>query len=367
MKKLTPIRKILKKDDLAHGRHVDFLETIEEMSMKAFDHVMDRMVRAIIARLKQPATATLKKADDLKRGWTGAIPKADLDIGSTIDELMEQYTSALRWILLGDAAGRDARVSAKLMGLEEFVVPGIVPAAYMDSLDTHRQHYEDIFGTEPAPINKGLIGASLKQISTRTGRFMDEAEIKMQNRLVEVVEVAIRAAHEATIASIHQTAHDLMGEGAKPKAALDEAIEQDAPGKIPVAGISRALKEAIERYRPEWQLMTRTDTNLASAVGTHQSLVETFGRQDDTLRIAWFAFRDEKTCNFCSVAARRLDGSFKIYQISDFQPAGFNLSLKKKDWVLSIPPAHYNCRCQLIYIPPGFDIDDNGNIRPKAA
>jgi hypothetical protein len=183
--------------------------------------------------------------------------------------------------------------------------------------------------------------------------------------MIESVNQLVDAQNNANLAAVQAAAHEYMASGITKTQAVNDAVESLVSDTITAPKISQALRDAVENYRSDWATITRIDTGMASAVGTHQAVNEVFGRVDDDVRVAWFAFRDEKTCSFCKDASRRADGSFKIYSISDFQPAGTNFSRKRKEWILCVPPGHYNCRCNLIWIPKGFDIDGNGNLVPS--
>jgi hypothetical protein len=77
-------------------------------------------------------------------------------------------------------------------------------------------------------------------------------------------------------------------------------------------------------------------------------------------------FYDDKICEWCYNASKKEDGSFKKYKMKDFKPSGYNFNRKKSEWELCIPGFHYRCRCTLIYVPRGFDVDKQGNFIPKS-
>lgn len=356
-------KKTIKNKELAHHDHFDFLDEIEKVSLKGFDFVMASAMREILTRVRG---TTLKKTDDLKRGWSGQVPKVEVDFEGIFEEVMGRYLEALKWILLGDSVGKDAAAVAKEIGLTEQVIPGLVPAAYLNSLDTHRQHFEDIFNKEAPFVKKDMVSESIDNINKRTGRFINQSLEKFKNQLIEAAENVQNQTNDQNIAMVHEHAHDLISSGTPKAEAMADAIEAVTSDEIAMPQLSRALQDAIGNYRKDWQLVTRVDTSLASAVGTHQAMAEVFGPSDDELKIAWYAFRDEKTCKFCKEASRNRDGSFKLYGLKDFEPAGTNYSKKRDNWTLCVPPGHFQCRCSLIYVPPGFDIDNNGNLVPRS-
>lgn len=353
---------MIKNKDLAHHDHFDFLDELERISAKGFDFVMARAVKEILERLR---SNQLKKSDELKGGWTGKVPQIRINLDKIFEDIMSKYFEALKWILMGDAAGKEATEAAEKIGLKKIIeIPGVVPSAYLNAIDTHRQHFQDVFGKEPPEMNRKLITESLNLIKKRTDRFADESLTKMQNRLIQSVEEIVTATNSDNISAVHAEAHTLLEDGAKSKAAVDKAVQNVLETDIAIPKVSKALRQAVEKQREDWNLATRVDTGLASAVGTHQALTETFGRVSGKVRVAWHAFRDEKTCAFCKGISKNAQGGYKTYDISEFEQAGFNFSRKKQDWIMCVPPAHYNCRCSLIYIPEGFDVDDDGSLIP---
>ena len=356
--------KTIQNKDLAHHDHFDFLDELEAISSKGFEYVMSRAIKAILDKVR---ATKLKKSDELNGGWTGKVPQIKINFEKIFEETMSKYFDALRWILMGDAAGKVASDAAEAIGLKKIITaPGVVPSAYLNAIDTHRQHFEDVFGKEPPEMNRKMITESIDMIKKRTDRFADESLGKLQNRMIEAASEVVNTMNLDNISAVHAEAHSLLEDGAKPRAAVQQAVQNVLSTEIAVPKISKALRAAVERYADDWNLATKVDTGLASAVGTHQAITETFGRVGSRVRVAWFCFPDEKTCSFCHKISKHADGSYKIYDISEFEPAGYNFSRKKDQWTMCVPPSHYNCRCNLIYLPDGFDIDNNGSIVPKS-
>jgi hypothetical protein len=362
-KKMAKSQKTIKNKDLAHQDHCDFLESLDVMAMKAYSYIMLRAMVAI--RVAIGNKSRLKKSDNLKSGWSGDVPKVELDFEKIIAPVLKKYIDALKWVILGDYAGKDATEAAKALKLSDITIPGIVPAAYLSSLDTHRIYYKQLFNKDAPEIQKRMIKESLAEIQKRTEKFLNMSVSKMQNSMSESVNDMIIKMNMDRQANVHSTAYNMITDGMSPRKAFAEAVAMSASDSITAPNISSALKQAIEKHRDEWSLFEKASTSQASAVGTHQAINEVFGRESDIIRVAFVAMRDEKTCSFCKDASRRADGSFKVYSMSDFHPAGHNFSRKKKDWELCVPPSHFGCRCTLVYIPDGFDIDVSGSVVPS--
>jgi len=344
--------KSIKFKKLAHMAHADVLEDLEIMADKVYGFVATGMIDAITTVMKREKLT--KSDDDLPRGWTGEIPKIEVNFGELLDTTITKYMDALRYVLLGKLAGPDALKAAKSVGILNKVVPGLIPAAYLDSVDTHRSHYSDLFGKDAKPLPKELIKESLETIKKKTTKFTDESLLRLRNRLLAALEMQQDSLNNQNVADTARAAHDK---------GLDEAIADLTSEFQPLKHeVKDALSDAAAGYRTDWNRMVRADTGLAAAVATHQSIAELYGAEDDDVRVAWAAFRDEKTCEFCRHASRKPDGEFKLYRLGDFEPAGYNYGRKRDAWRLCIAPAHPNCRCNLVYVPKGFIIDKQGNV-----
>lgn len=334
MKKLTF-------SNLPHQEHADLLDDLEAMADEAYTMISNAMVAEVLKILKKEK---LSKSD-LPRGWTGEVPKIEVNFDELLSSTIGKYLDALKYILLGKLAGKDAVAAAKLIGVDGKVIPGIVQGAYLDSVDTQRVYGEKLTGDEPGTIQKELLKETAEQLQNRTSRFMNESLMRLQNRIIAAVELEAQKVNNDNL-----------------EAVIDDEKTSD---KMPKSPLEDALEEAAESHRTDWGRLVNASISVASAVGTHQAVQEIYARDDDDVRVAWVAMRDEKTCQFCKNASRNPDGSFKLYRMSDFMPAGYNYSRKRAEWKLCIPPGHPNCRCSLIYKPRGFEITNDGTIQPK--
>ena len=351
----------LKNRNLAHQKHCDFLDKLEELSLSAFDKLMSL---AVIDVIKVVRSKKLKKSDDLHRGWTGDVPKISLNFENIIDNTLEKYFLALKWILYGDLAGPEALEAAIQTGMTDDYVPGIIPSAYLDSIDANREHFKDIFDVKSPGIKKEILKESIDNIKKRTERFADESFQKLQNRLISSSEEIVTQTNTENLNSVIDSARKMISDGVSSKEAVKTAVNEVVDKAISSTSVSRALKEAIESYRKDFELMVNTDVGLASGLGSHQSMVEIFARKDDDVKIAIIAMRDEKTCSFCDKVSRKGDGSFKIYRLTDFEPTGYNYGKKKDQWKPTLGASHPRCRCMPVYIPSGFTVNNEGSLVP---
>jgi hypothetical protein len=351
-------RKKIPINKLATYRHVKFLIATEKQALLGYRFVMLHMISDITNALKKKKLA---KSDELDSGWSGDVPKVEFDTLGIVSGLVENYMEALRWMLLGAAAGKKAQESAKKLGLSDKVVPGMVQSAYLQSIDAHSEHYEDVLGKTSPEMPKELVKESLDQIMKRVNILIDQTLSQLKTNVTSSVARQIDSHNMANAVQAHEKAHDLLPElGTN---AVSEAVS-DMTRKLDIALLTKDLKSVAESFETNWDNAVKADLGMASAAGTHQSLLEIYGKDDPNVKVAWVEMEDERVCDFCHEASKKADGSFKIYTMSDFEPSGYNYGKKRSQWKLAIPPVHFRCRCSLVYIPAGFRIRKDGTLEP---
>ena len=135
MKKLT-FRK------LPHQKHADLLDDMEIMADLGFTDVIENLLVEIKKLLKKKKLA--KSDDPLKRGWTGEVPKIEADFDDVLGNVINRHLLALKYLLLGKAAGKEAEAAAVATGAVKRAMPGMIQTAYLHSIDTHREYYDEL-------------------------------------------------------------------------------------------------------------------------------------------------------------------------------------------------------------------------------
>jgi len=354
-------RKPIPLSKLAQYRHIKLLTKLEKQALLAYRYVMKQLFKEIIGGLKQEKLA--KSDDKLPPGWTGNVPKIKLDLSGHVTKVIEKYMKALQWMLIGDYAGKDARKIAKDIGLVGKVVPGILEGAYFDSLDAHRRHHFDLFGEHAPEISKDLMRGSIDEIVDRARRLFQQTLEQIKVNIIETLDQSVKEINMGNFNTVLEEAHDLLPrDGAE--AAIDQAIDGTTT-QLSSHKLIRDLNKMSKTFESKWDLNVRKQTTTSSAVGTHQAMYELYGDKTDRLDIAVIEMEDERVCTFCKHISKHHDGSFKLYKLEDFKPSGYNHSRKRSEWQLSISPMHFNCRCQMVYVPQGFEISKDGTIKPK--
>ena len=359
------MKKRIKINELAAYRNVQVTNKLNKQANLIFSLLMNRFKAELYKTLKKNKLAKSEDPidDGLESGWTGEVPKIDFDMSAAIGQSLDKYLQALRWMMLGNYAGKAAREAAEAVGLVGKVVPGILQSAYLNTIDAHREHHEDMTGEEAPEMPKKLVKASFDKILERSDKFLKQSLNQIKLNIVSSVDRIVEEKRHDNLSKLHTDAHDLAP-SLDPAAAVAEAADRIS-NVISLNKLSRDLSVTNRKNISSFARLVDSEINLSSATASHQALLEIHGKDDDSVRVVWIAFVDEKTCSFCENASRNKAGEFKFYKIDDFKPAGYNYNRKKSDWVLTIPGAHINCRCKIIYLPRGFDINSDGTIFKK--
>lgn len=346
---------------MAQYRHVKFLIAQEKMALLAFNFVSAKLLIEVKKLLKQEKLA---KSDDdtLKPGWTGEIPKIDIDLNELLSPVLDKHMEALRYALLGNYAGPEAKKAAEEVGLADKITPGIIPASYIQSLDAHREHFVDLFGIKSPELPRPMMKETLSTIVKRADRFINQLVVEYKNKIVTTVEGVKSELDHENINKAFEAASDLAlsvgGEEAVQSAA------QDTDAKIDRKELTKEMQSAFDSFENRFETVARAQAAQASAVATHQSVLEIYGSQDGSVRLVNLEMQDELVCTFCRKISKNADGTWIYYKLGDLQTSGYNFSRKRPEWLVSIAPQHHRCRCQSVYVPNGFELDKNGTITP---
>ncbi len=338
--------------------------------MGAFDLVTDKLISditALVSKEKLRKSTLLefeqlaKGEDRLSRRWTTKVPQTSIKISSGVEKILDRYTKALRYLLLGKAAGRGAKAEAeKLLG--EKLTPGVIFGTYLQSADTQRDYYKLLFGEEAPPLPQSMLKDSFDLIQAKATRQVDWALNDYKTRILDAVDNVVAQQRQDSLLAVNERAHELKGETTKTEA-LEEALGRAKTvidsGKM-IAGVS----EAADKAREGFERTVKTSLGSVSAIGAHQTMVELFGAHSPDMKAALINVRDGRCCDFCEKLARNDDGSFRIYDLSQFAPAGSNFYKPKRAWILCVPGLHLNCRCAMVYVPEGFRLDNTGRLLP---
>lgn len=347
-------------EKLAQYKHIKFIIKLEKQANLAYRYIMESMKDEIIAELKKDRLVK----SELPKGWTGEVPKIEVDVGKRIESVLTRHFSALRWVLFGKSAGRKAEEAAKSLKLEDKVIPGTLNAAYLQSLDSHREHYQDILEKVAPEMSKRLISLTMKNINTKSDVFFRAFLEQTRMQILAAINKLQDSVNYKNISQVLEDSHDNLHDSETPGEAVEKAIE-GIDSRIGKRGLVTELNSAIEKQEYAWDKLSQSQINMASSVGTHQSFAQLYGSEDSSMRLVNIPTYDERTCDFCNKISKNPDGSWKYYKLSELMPNSYNYGRKRVEWRISLGIQHVNCRCIQLYCPAGFEVDPNGSIRKK--
>ena len=344
----------LTKSDLPHLTHSKLIDAYTAISLKIFQEMQSSILKDIKSLLKSDK---LIKSDKLKNNWTGDIPKLQNNLEDKVAKTIEKYLKALRYFMLGDYAGKEAKEAAESLGLISKIKPGTAYGVYLQAVDTQRDYFKQIYDIDPPNISKEILKETFDVIQRKTDRIVTESIEKYKNKLIDAVDLAVQQKNIENLGIVHEEAHDLLSEDKDPSKAVKQAEKY-----IDIKAFEKNVSNINEKASTDWETNSDSIYSMSSSVGTHQAVVEIFGQSDDSLKAVLLNMQDEKCCDSCEKFARMPDGSLKLHKLDDFKPAGYNYGKKKADWHLCICPIHPRCRCSIIYVPAGAKVDRSGII-----
>jgi hypothetical protein len=67
-------------------------------------------------------------------------------------------------------------------------------------------------------------------------------------------------------------------------------------------------------------------------------------------------------CDHCKGLYHKSDGTPIIFMIRQLLGNGTNIGRKSKQWKPVVPPLHPWCRCELFYVPAGYEWDSKSKM-----
>lgn len=352
-------------------RHTKYLTSLEKQVSQIFLKVHRELTLEILREVKRSLLekstrlefeALAKSDGSILKRWIKDVPGVDPGLLETIERVILKYLGVLKFVMIGRAAGKDARKDAKTL-LGDKTPPGIMLGAYLDAVDTERQFYRLVYQKEPPLVPQVVIQKSFEIIEKQVGRQINVSLDSYKNRLIEIVENALHQTRLDTVFNVLDHAHGSSLDGTKQEV-IDMAVE-DGTAKMDRKALAEELRAISKKAQESLDRSVRVNLGTVSAVGAHQTMVQIYGAESPNIKAALINVHDGQCCDHCERLSRNRDGSVRIYELSAFGPAGSNNYKKHAEWVLCIPPLHVNCRCTLVHIPRGFGIDDFGSLYVK--
>lgn len=325
---------------------------------EGFDRVTEDLIDAVLKQIKTEKLAKSDKETVLRllgagktRGFTG-VPKVELDLSFTKD-LMDKYLLALKWMLMGRAAGKEAEKAVEELGLKNILPVGAVFGTFLHAIDKQREHYFDLTGREPPKIHEDSLKYSLDFVNERTGKWVDQSLLAYKNKVLQELQDRIETFNQQNVAVAHESYHALLKDKGivesqiktikEKQELIQEAARKVVEKKMSLVQMKQHLKDTTKDYGKDWDRLVTTEIGMATGAGTHLAVQEVFGAEDEEMLVANVNIRDQRCCDECESWSRKPDGSLKLYRLSDIKPVGYNVSRKRKDWHLTAGTQHPHC------------------------
>jgi len=325
-------------------RQVLFLKHLEAEMNAAYTMITDRLVEDL---MKQVALIEpLNKSDgDFPDDFTRKMPRFEIDL-SSISELIEKYMNALRYTVLGKAAGKEAEDAVTELRIKTKVPAGGVVQGYLSALDAHSTYMNGVLNKEGS-ISGRFTKKALDFIREKTGLLVDSKVLELRSRTLTTLQDTLKdldMQNEAAVREYVLSENFLkrnISTIKEKQALVKEAIYDVFDKKTPVHLVKQRLKDTTKDYGTNWTRVVRTEMGLASGAASQQAIADIAGHEDPVVAIV--VTKDDRLSPECSSWSLNEDASYKYFKMSTLKPAGYNLGRRKIEWRNSVPSRHYNC------------------------
>lgn len=326
--------------------HSVFLDSQEKTASDIFDIIVTKMIDACAAALSKEKMAKSDKETKLPSKWLEEVPLIKLDVNKVVEPIIEKYLLALRYALLGSAAGEDAIEAVKELNLFRVLPKGLIIQSFAHSIDSHKDYLSEILQLQRPRINSEWMDLTLKFIEEKSGRFVDKALYDMKAKAMAEIDKLVLDKNMQNSLEAARSSHDLIGQMKaidKKRDAVKDAVKKISEHKISLSAAKQALKDSFKDSASNWDMIVRTESSMASNVAATQTIIDLVSKTNDDPIVSIVDMGDSRVSEVCKKWSRDENGHLKYFRLSNLKPPGYNLGLKKKDWENCIPVRHVNC------------------------
>lgn len=360
IKNIKPVLKVI--------QHLKFIKQLEKNGNLAYQIVVDRMIDDIVDYLKSEKLAKSNESDNIPKNWNKLIPRININVNDALGSIIEKYILALKYALLGVAAGDKAEKAVEELGLKTYLPKGLLFQGFLDAVDTQSDYFSKALKIPKmkTDVSKDpFIEHTFKFIKEKTARYLDKTLVDMKTKALDAVQNIITEHNHENTANVHRVAHSLaegLKESKKKKEAVQEAVKAVAEHRLSLTKAKQTLKDTFKDYSTNWDLVVKTEVGMASASATSQAIMSLAGSKGGDVIVTIVSIEDDRVSQECKNWSRNSDGSLKYFRLTSLKPAGYNLGKKKAQWENCQPLRHFRCRCTLVYVPKGYRVDDFGSL-----
>lgn len=359
-KNIKPVLQVIK--------HLQFVKQLEKNGNLAYQIVVDKMIDDIVKHLKSEKLAKSEDSHNIPKGWQKEVPFIKINLNDGIGKIIEKYMLALKYALLGKAAGKEAEDAVEDLHLKTYLPKGILFQGFFDAVDTHNDYFSKALKLPKVKIETAkdpFLEYSFKFIQEKTARYLDKTLVDMKTKALTALENIVTEHNHENMARVHKVAHNLaegLEETKKRRVAVQDAVQAVAEHKLSLTKAKQTLKDTFKDYGTNWDLVVKTEVGMASAVATSQTIMHHAASRDKEIIVTIVSIEDDRVSEECKSWSRNDDGSLKYFKLTSLKPAGYNLGKKKKEWENCQPLRHFRCRCTLVYVPKGYRVDNFGSL-----
>lgn len=151
--------------------------------------------------------------------------------------------------------------------------------------------------------------------------------------------------------------NNILNEEIRP--VLIEGIETSSTNRQ----IASDLRDRTGDLYRDWKRVSNTEIANGMNLGEVDAIVDrNKSKKTDEIHVFKYVNRDGATCAHCKKAYLNVDGSPKVFKLSELQANGSNFGLKASEYRPTIGPLHPNCRCNIVELPVGFKFAPDHSI-----
>lgn len=157
----------------------------------------------------------------------------------------------------------------------------------------------------------------------------------------ELVEEGSPALRDATLSSIREEVEAGIIEGRTAQA------------------VASRIAEKARDWARNWRRIAETELQAAHNEGRLIDGVRDFGKDAKVARVP-----ESGACEYCLKLFLDGEGNPILFGVEEILENGTNVGRARADWKPTLYPIHPRCRCEVVPVPLGFNVDSSGRMVP---
>ena len=261
VKNVKPVLKVI--------QHLKFIKQLEKNGNLAYQIVVDKMVDDIVKHLKAEKLAKSDEPHNIPKNWSKLVPRIEINVNETIGPIIDKYILALKYALLGKAAGKDAENAVEELGLKTYLPKGLLFQGFFDAVDTQTDYFSKALKMPKLKVESvkdPFIEYTFKFIKEKTARYLDKTLVDIKTKALTALEEVITEHNHDNMSNVHRVAHKLaegLEETKKKREAVHDAVKAVAEHKLSLTKAKQTLKDTFKDFGTNWDLVVKTEVGMA--------------------------------------------------------------------------------------------------------